>query len=91
MFETYIQQIRSITEIVCQVCNGAITQVEVSCLEIVQKTALAIMRGVKHTKYEDALKQIKSSQEEKPCALNLPLGPIETQSSQNGSHQMKVP
>ena len=59
MFVTYIQQIRSISEMSCPVWNGAITHVEVSCLERVQKTALAIIRGVNQTNYEDALEYFK--------------------------------
>ena len=55
MFETYIQQIRSIAEMSCPVWNGAFTQVEASSLERVQRTALAIIRGENHTIYEDAL------------------------------------
>ena len=35
------------------------TQVEVSCLERVQKTELAIIRGVHQTNYEDALEYFK--------------------------------
>ena len=59
MFETYIQQIRSISEMACPVWNGAITQVEVSGLERVQRTALAIIRGVNHTSYKEALEYFK--------------------------------
>ena len=55
MLETYIQQIRSIVEMSCPVWNGAITQVEASSLERVQRTALAIIRGDTHTTYEEAL------------------------------------
>ena len=55
LFETYIQQIRSISEMACPVWNGALTQIEALSLERVQKTALAIIRGVNHTSYEDAL------------------------------------
>ena len=55
MFETYIKQIRSIVEMSCPVWNGAITQVEASSLERVQRTALAIIRGENHTTYRDAL------------------------------------
>ena len=55
MFETYTQQIRSISEMACPVWNGALTQMEALALERVQKTALAIIRGVNHTTYEDAL------------------------------------
>ena len=39
----------------CPVWNGALTQIEALSLERVQKTALAIIRGVNHTSYEDAL------------------------------------
>ena len=59
MCETYIQQIRSISEMACPVWNGAITQVEVSGLERVQRTALAIIRGVNHTNYKEALEYFK--------------------------------
>ena len=38
------------------------TQVEVSCLERVQKTELAIIRGVHQTNYEDALDKIDIQQ-----------------------------
>ena len=55
MFETYTQQIRSISEMACPVWNGALTQIEALALERVQITALAILRGVNHTIYEDAL------------------------------------
>ena len=39
MFETYTQQIRSISEMACPVWNGALTQMEALALERVQKTA----------------------------------------------------
>ena len=61
MFETYIQQIRSISEMSCPVWNGALTQIEVITLERVEKTALAIIRGVNHTSYGDALQHFNIS------------------------------
>ena len=61
LFETYIQQIRSISEMACPVWNGALTQLEIISLERVQRTALAIIRGVNHTNYHDALEHFRIS------------------------------
>ena len=55
LVRTYIQQIRSITEMACPVWNGAITVHENRALERVQKIALAIIRGEQHTTYAEAL------------------------------------
>ena len=54
-----VQQIRSISEMACPVWNSAITQVEVSGLERVKKTALAIISGVNHTNHKEALEYFK--------------------------------
>ena len=61
MFETYIQQIRSIAEMSCPVRICAITQVKASSLERVQRTALAIIRGENNTTYKDALRYFNIS------------------------------
>ena len=72
MLETYIQQIRSISELSCPVWNGALTQIEVISLERVPKTALAVIRGANHTSYADALEHFKlSSLKERREALCL--------------------
>ena len=55
LIDTYIQQIRSITEMACPVWNAGITQQESRSLEKIQKTALAIIREDSHTGYHDAL------------------------------------
>ena len=55
LIDTYIQQIRSITEMACPVWNAGITQQESRSLERIQKTALAVIRGDNHTGYHDAL------------------------------------
>ena len=55
LLEAYTQQIRSITEMACPVWNGALTQQEERALERIQRTALAVIRGDKHTTYREAL------------------------------------
>ena len=49
----------------CPVWNGAITQVEASSLERVQRTALAIIRGDTHTTYEEALGHFNTTEEKR--------------------------
>ena len=55
LVDTYIQQIRSITEMACPAWNGGLTQQEQRGLERIQRTAMAIIRGDKHTTYQEAL------------------------------------
>jgi hypothetical protein len=55
LLDTYIQQIRSIAEMACRVWNSGLTQQEERGLERIQRTALAIIRGEKHTTYQEAL------------------------------------
>ena len=44
IFEVYLQQIRSVSEMVCPVWNSGLTQHEVRSLERVQRTAVAVIR-----------------------------------------------
>ena len=55
LLDTYIQQIRSIAEMACHVWNSGLTQQDERGLERIQRTALAIIRGEKHTTYQEAL------------------------------------
>ena len=55
LLDTYIQQIRSIAEMACPVWNAGLTHQEERGLERIQRTALAIIRGEKHTTYQEAL------------------------------------
>ena len=69
--DTYIQQIRSIAEMACPVWNSGLTQQEQRGLERIQRTAFAIIRGVQHTDYKEALEHfgMKTLMErrEAPC------------------------
>ena len=71
LVEVYYQQVRSITEMACPVWNAGITQQEVRELERIQKVALAVIRGDKHTTYKEALEHFKlgtiESRREKLC------------------------
>ena len=55
LLRTYFQQIRSMTEMVCPVWTAGLTLQDISALERVRKTALAIIRGGNHTTYREAL------------------------------------
>ena len=55
ILDTYMQQIRSIAEMACPVWNAGLTQQEGRCLERIQRTAFAIIRGKHHTNYSEAL------------------------------------
>ena len=55
LLDTYIQEIRSITEMACPAWNAGLTQQEQRGLERIQRTALAIIRGDKHTSYQEVL------------------------------------
>ena len=59
LLEVYFQQVRSITEMACPVWNAGITQQESREIERIQKVALAVIRGDKHTTYKEALEYFK--------------------------------
>ena len=59
LIEKYTQQTRSITEVACPVWNGALTQQDERAMERIQRTALAIIRGERHTTYKEALEYYK--------------------------------
>ena len=72
MFITYVQQMRSISEMACPVWKGALTQLEIITPERVQRTAQAVIGGVNQTTYQDALEHFKiSSQKDRKEALCL--------------------
>ena len=59
MIEVYIQQIRSVAEMACPVWNSGLTLQEVTALERIQRTAMAVIRGENHTNYREALEHFK--------------------------------
>ena len=58
MIEVSIQQIRSVAEMACPVWNWCRLQ-EVTSLEQIQRTAMAVIRGENHTNYREALEHFK--------------------------------
>ena len=59
LIEVFIQQVRSILEMACPVWTAGLTQQEIRSLERVQKTAVAVIRGVNHTTYSEGLAHLK--------------------------------
>ena len=58
LLKVYNQQVRSVAEMACPVWNAGITIKEVNTIEIIQKTALAIILGGSYS-YTEALAILK--------------------------------
>ena len=59
LLDVYVKQCRCMLELAVPVWNPAVSKNEVSQLERVQKTALAIILGKNYTSYQEALKDLK--------------------------------
>ena len=59
MIEVYIQQIQSVAEMARPAWNSGLTLQEVTSLEQIQRTAMAVIRGENHTNYREALEHFK--------------------------------
>ena len=58
LIKTYNPQVRSIAKMACPVLNAGITIHQITSIERVQKTALAIILGRSYTTYSEALEAL---------------------------------